>query len=98
MIEPFRDYGDFVPQKDERIVCFNVSKTYLGCERPNLYECTRKYWRLNGQRANNADLVLQFVEVILLGSSSRIAGLRLNVRDTKEDGNLKENKYSILLI
>jgi len=44
MIEPFRDYGDFV-HKDERIVCFNVSKTYLGCERPNLYECTRKYWR-----------------------------------------------------
>ena len=56
MIEPFRDYGDFV-HKDERIVCFNVSKTYLGCERPNLYECTRKYWRLNGQRAKKADLV-----------------------------------------
>ena len=27
MIEPFRDYGDFVHQKDERIVCFNVSNT-----------------------------------------------------------------------
>lgn len=38
MIEPLKDYGDFVPQKDERIVYFNVSRTYLGCERPNLYK------------------------------------------------------------
>lgn len=51
MIEPFRNYGDFVNHKNKRIICFNVSRTYLGCERPNLYECTRKYWRLNGQRA-----------------------------------------------
>ena len=57
MIEPFKDYGDFVNHKNERIICFNVSRTYLGCERPNLYECTRKYWRLNGQRAKKADLV-----------------------------------------
>lgn len=48
MIEPFKDYGDFVNHKNERIICFNVSRTYLGCERPNLYECIRKYWRLNG--------------------------------------------------
>lgn len=67
MIEPFRDYGDFVPQKDERIICFNVSKTYLGCERPNLYECTRKYWRLNGQRANNADLVFAICRGYIIG-------------------------------
>jgi hypothetical protein len=57
MIEPFKDYGDFVNHKNERIICFNVSRTYLGCERPNLYEYTRKYWRLNGQRAKKADLV-----------------------------------------
>ena len=40
MIEPFRNYGDFVNHKNKRIICFNVSRTYLGCERPNLYECT----------------------------------------------------------
>lgn len=97
MIEPFKDYGDFVNHKNERIICFNVSRTYLGCERPNLYECTRKYWRLNGQRAKKADLVLQFVVVILLESSSRITGFLPNVRNTKDDGSLKENKYLILL-
>lgn len=97
MIEPFRNYGDFVNHKNKRIICFNVSRTYLGCERPNLYECTRKYWRLNGQRAKKADLVLQFAVVILLVCSSHNVGFLPNVRNTKEDGSLKENKYSILL-
>ena len=26
MIEPFKDYGDFVNHKNERIICFNVSR------------------------------------------------------------------------
>lgn len=97
MIESLKMCGDFVNLKNERIICFNVSKTYLGCERPNLYECTRKYWRLNGQRANNADLVFAICRGISLGSSSRTVGSRLNTRNTKEDGNLKENKYLTLL-
>lgn len=54
---PYRDYGIFENKKNEKIVCFNVSRTYLLCERPNLYECTRKYWRLNGEHAKKADLV-----------------------------------------
>lgn len=53
----FRDYGYFDNKNNYRIVCFNVSRTYLHCERPNLYECTRKYWRLCGKRAQNADFV-----------------------------------------
>lgn len=67
MIEPFRDYGNFVNLKNERIVCFNVSRTYLGGERPNLYECTRKYWRLNGQRASKADLVFAVYSDYIVG-------------------------------
>ena len=67
MIESLKMCGDFVNLKNERIICFNVSKTYLGCERPNLYECTRKYWRLNGQRANNADLVFAICRGYIVG-------------------------------
>lgn len=67
MIEPFRNYGDFVNHKNKRIICFNVSRTYLGCERPNLYECTRKYWRLNGQRAKKADLVFAICSGYIVG-------------------------------
>ena len=36
--EAFKDYGDFVNHKNERIICFNVSRTYLGCERPFLFQ------------------------------------------------------------
>ena len=43
--------------KNEKILCLNVSRTYLLSERPTLYDCTRKYWRLNGKRAQNAELV-----------------------------------------
>lgn len=57
MEETFKDYGEFENLGTERIVCVNVSRTYLGGERESLYECTRKYWRLNGERAGSADLV-----------------------------------------
>ena len=45
MEEPFKDYGEFENLGTEKIVCVNVSRTYLGGERESLYECTRKYWR-----------------------------------------------------
>lgn len=97
MIEPFKDYGDFVNHKNERIICFNVSRTYLGCERPNLYECTRKYWRLNGQRAKKADLVFAICCGYIVGIFKPHQRFLPNVRNTKDDGSLKENKYLILL-
>lgn len=67
MEEAFRDYGFFENKKKEKIVCFNISKTYLQFERPNLYECTRKYWRLNGERAKNADLAFAVCCGIIIG-------------------------------
>lgn len=67
MIEPFRDYGNFATLKNEQIVCYNASRTYLGSERSNLYECTRKYWRLNGQRASKADLVFAICSGYIVG-------------------------------
>ena len=29
----FRDYGSFENKNNDRIICFNVSRTYLQCER-----------------------------------------------------------------
>ena len=63
----FQDYGSFENVNNDKIICFNVSKTYLQCERPNLYECTRKYWRLNGERAQNADLVFAVCSGYIIG-------------------------------
>ena len=57
LVKPNREYDHWENNTDERILCLNVSKTYLYGKRPNLYECTRKYWRLNGERAKHADLV-----------------------------------------
>ena len=54
---PFRDYGYFENKQGNKILCLNISKTYLGCKRPNIYDCTRKYWRLNGERAKAAEFV-----------------------------------------
>ena len=54
-------------QLNQLIICFNVSKTYLQCERPNLYECTRKYWRLNGERAQNADFAFAICSGYIIG-------------------------------
>lgn len=31
---------------NERVVCFNVTKTYRNKERGSIYECARKYWRV----------------------------------------------------
>lgn len=53
----FRDYGRFENESNNQIICFNVTRTYLLCKRPSLYECVRKYWRLNGERAKKAEYV-----------------------------------------
>lgn|GEM_PF-107175 len=63
----FQDYGSFENVNNDKIICFNVSKTYLQCERPNLYECTRKYWRLNGERAQNADFAFAICSGYIIG-------------------------------
>ena len=67
MEEPFRNYGLFENKKNEKILCLNVSRTYLLCERPTLYECTRKYWRLNGNRTQYAELVFAVSQGYIVG-------------------------------
>ncbi len=67
MDNPFREYSSFENKKNEKILCLNVTRTHLLCERPNLYECTRKYWRLNGNRAQNAELVFAVSQGYIVG-------------------------------
>ena len=42
MEDVFRDYGQFENIENKKIICFNITKTYLLSERENLYECTKK--------------------------------------------------------
>ena len=59
--DPFRDRGNWDNPNSEKVLCLNVTRTSFSGERPNLYECTRKYWRLNGERAAKADLVFAVI-------------------------------------
>ena len=65
--DPFKDCGFWNNEKNEKILCLNVSRTSLSGERPNLYECTRRYWKLNGKRAQKADLVFAICTGYIIG-------------------------------
>ena len=64
---PFAECGKWDNPNNEKVLCLNVSRTYLSMARPNLYECTRKCWRLNGKRAAKADLVFAVVTGTIVG-------------------------------
>ena len=49
----------------KRFVCININKTYNNGERENIYEATRKYWKMNGQRAKSATYVLSLYRGIV---------------------------------
>ena len=51
------------PLKGDRIVCVNIGKTYN--KRESLYDATRHYWRLNGNRAQLATHVIGVVNGIV---------------------------------
>ena len=63
-INALYDCPDLVPQSQDRLICININKTYNRPDadyygnRDSIYEATRKYWRLNGNRAKQADYVL----------------------------------------
>lgn len=65
--DPFVDLGNWTNEKNEKVLCLNVIRTHFLCERPNLYECTRKYWKLNGERAAKADLVFAVILGTIIG-------------------------------
>ena len=52
------DCAEIVPNPIDRFVCININKTYNNKERENIYEATRKYWKINGKRAEAATCVL----------------------------------------
>ena len=52
---------DLTPIADERLLCVKVSKI----ARENIYEMTRKYWKLDGCKAAEADYVLAVIDGIV---------------------------------
>lgn len=63
-IKTLYDCAEIVPNHRDRLICININKTYnrekvdVYGARENIYEATRKYWKLNGNRARQADYVL----------------------------------------
>lgn len=58
------DCANIQPIKGEKLLCININRTYDNPgsdyygKRDNIYEATRKYWKVNGNRAKMADYVL----------------------------------------
>ena len=52
---------DLTPIADERLLCVKVGKI----ARENIYEMTRKYWKLDGCKAAEADYVLAVIDGIV---------------------------------
>lgn len=74
-------------------VCISESYKRLGTEgRENLFECTRKYWMLDKQKAERADYVAGvckgIVEAIYKNSSWRQVG---NMKEIRNDPEVKAN-------
>lgn len=94
------DCQKLVVAKEHRLLLVNLNQSYdqhraLGVNvRPNIYECTRKYWRLDKKRADKVDYVLGvyrgIVRVVIKPSS---VWLPVNIA---EDGTVfKKTRYMI---
>jgi hypothetical protein len=59
------DCAEINPDPNDRFVCININKTYNNGERENIYEATRKYWKMNGERAKSATYVLSLYRGIV---------------------------------
>ena len=53
------------PVPGDKLLCININNTYKSGERENIYEATRKYWKLNGERANKMDFLLSIYKGIV---------------------------------
>ena len=59
------DCAEIEPSPNDRFVGININKTYNNGERDNIYEATRKYWKMNGERAKSATNVLSLYRGIV---------------------------------
>ena len=57
-INSIYDCTEIEPEWDDKLIFININKTYVTGERGSIYEATRKYWRLNGNRARQATYAL----------------------------------------
>ncbi len=53
--------NQLVPHPSDRIICFKVGKV----KRENLYEMTRKYWKVNILRARKATHALAIIDGVV---------------------------------
>ena len=62
------DYLEPIP--DDRIICLNISKTYNRRDpddiRLDLYDCVRKYWVMDINRAKTANRVLAVADGVII--------------------------------
>ncbi|MBO7442488.1 MAG: hypothetical protein J6T83_05355 [Paludibacteraceae bacterium] len=59
------DCNEIKPNSNDRLICININKTYNNGERENIYEATRKYWKMNGRRAMSSTFVLSVYKGIV---------------------------------
>ena len=64
-INQIYDCATIIPDNNDKIICININKTYHNGGRGNIYEATRKDWRMNGKRAQKATIVLSLYQGIV---------------------------------
>lgn len=84
-INAMYDCQDLILHTGDRIMCININKTYKpGIDyygvRENIYEATRKYWRLNENRARNATVVLSVYHGIVRAAFKPIEWRKSDVK------------------
>ena len=86
------DCAEIEPSPNDRFVGININKTYNNGERENIYEATRKYWKMNGERAKSATYVLSLYRGIVRAvfKPTRWYKSQEYERNTKADGSLME--------
>lgn len=58
---------DFINNSSERILCLNITKSYNEKKQQEVYDCVRKFWKLDGKRAQKANLVFAVCNGIIVG-------------------------------
>lgn len=75
-----KDNCDFFKnENNDKIVCLNICKTYRAGD--DVYECAKKYWHLNGERAKSADFVFAVFQGRIVGVFKPV---RWYLTDSKE--------------
>lgn len=75
---------ELIPQVGDTIICLKVGKI----DREDLYETTRKYWKMSLQRASKANHVLAVVDGIVKKTTSLKIGNIQTIQSMRDVLNL----------